>query len=146
MKCVNQGLKVRLYPDEDMKAKINQNIGNARFTWNKLLENYQNTYQLFKLHGYPELKCNMTTFNAMLKMLKQEHVFLTLSESSTLQQVFRDLINAYNKFFKGEGGYPRFKSKKHDKQSFRIQNNDNIKIRDNTIVLPKLGEVHLQDK
>ena len=41
MKCVNQGLVVRLYPDEDMMAKINQNIGNARFTWNKLLEYYQ---------------------------------------------------------------------------------------------------------
>ena len=38
MKCVNQGLKVRLYPDEDMMIKINQNIGNSRFTWNKLLE------------------------------------------------------------------------------------------------------------
>uniref|UniRef100_UPI0038902BE8 helix-turn-helix domain-containing protein n=1 Tax=Methanobrevibacter sp. TaxID=66852 RepID=UPI0038902BE8 len=63
MKCVNQGLKVRLYPDEDMKIKINQNIGNSRFTWNKLLESYQNTYKIFKLHGYTKLKCNMTTFN-----------------------------------------------------------------------------------
>ena len=44
MKVVNQGLKVRLYPDESMMGKINQNIGNSRFTWNKLLENYQNTY------------------------------------------------------------------------------------------------------
>ena len=42
MKGVNLGLKVRLYPDEDMIGKINQNIGNARFTWNKLLESYQN--------------------------------------------------------------------------------------------------------
>ena len=95
MKCVNQVLKVRLYPDEDMKIKINQNIGNSRFTWNKLLESYQNTYKIFKLHGYTKLKCNMTTFNTMLNMLKKEHDFLGLSESSSLQQVFRDLINAY---------------------------------------------------
>ena len=142
MYCVNLGLKVRLYPDEDMMVRINQNIGNSRFAWNKLLEEYQNTYKMFKFHGYSKLKCNMTTFNAMLKMLKKEHDFLYLSESSSLQQVFRDLINAYNKFFYGEGGYPRFKSKKHDKKSFRIQNNGNIKIKDNTIILPKLGEVH----
>lgn len=140
--CVNLGLKVRLYPDEDMMVRINQNIGNSRFTWNKLLEEYQNTYKMFKFHGYSKLKCNMTTFNTMLKMLKKEHDFLYLSESSSLQQVYRDLINAYNKFFKGEGGYPRFKSKKHDKKLFRIQNNGNIKIKDNTIILPKLGEVH----
>lgn len=87
MKVVNQGLKVRLYPEGDMIVKINQNIGNARFTWNKLLENYQNTYKIFKLHGYSKLKCNLTTFNTMLKMLKEENDFLYLSESSSLQQV-----------------------------------------------------------
>ena len=142
MKCVNQGLKVRLYPDEDMMIKINQNIGNSRFTWNKLLEYYKETYKLFKLHGYSKLKCNMTTFNAMLNMLKKEHDFLYLSESSSLQQVYRDIIHAYNKFFNGESDYPRFKSKKHDKKSFRIQNNGNIKIKDNIIILPKLGGVY----
>lgn len=84
----------------------------------------------------------MTTFNVMLTMLKKEHDFLYLSESSSLQQVFRDLINAFNKFFKGEASYPRFKSKKHDKKSFRIQNNGNIKIKDNAIILPKLWEVY----
>ncbi|WP_407410164.1 RNA-guided endonuclease InsQ/TnpB family protein [Methanobrevibacter sp.] len=142
MNCVNLGLKVRLYPNEDMITRINQSIGNSRFTWNKLLEEYQNTYKMFKFHGYNKLKCNMTTFNAMLNMLKKEHDFLYLSESSSLQQVYRDLINAFNKFFKGKASYPRFKSKKHDKKSFRIQNNGNIKIKDNTIILPKLGEIH----
>ena len=142
MNGVNQGLKVRCYPDEDMVVKINQNIGNARFTWNKLLENYQNTYKIFKHHGYNTLKCNQATFNTMLKMLKEEYDFLTLSESSSLQRVYMDLIQAFNKFFREEAGYPRFKSKKHDKQSFRIQNNGNIKIKDNVIVLPKLGQIH----
>jgi putative transposase len=142
MNGVNQGLKVRCYPDEDMVVKINQNIGNARFTWNKLLENYQNTYKIFKHHGYNKLKCNQATFNTMLKMLKEEYDFLTLSESSSLQRVYMDLIQAFNKFFREDGGYPRFKSKKHDKQSFRIQNNGNIKIKDNVIVLPKLGQIH----
>jgi putative transposase len=142
MNGVNQGLKVRCYPDEDMVVKINQNIGNARFTWNKLLENYQNTYKIFKHHSYNKLKCNQATFNTMLKMLKEEYNFLTLSESSSLQRVYMDLIQAFNKFFREEAGYPRFKSKKHDKQSFRIQNNGNIKIKDNVIVLPKLGQIH----
>ena len=79
----------------------------------------------------------MTTFNTMLNMLKKEHDFLYLNESSSLQQVYRDLIHAYNKFFNGESDYPRFKSKKHDKKTFRIQNNGNIKIKHHTIILPK---------
>ena len=141
-KCVNKGLEVKLYPGEDMAHKLNQNIGNARFTWNHLLDEYQKTYNLFKQHGYNRLKCNMTTFNTILKMLKKQYDFLYLSESSSLQQVYRDLINAFKKFFNEGAGFPRFKSKKHHKQSFRIQNNNNIKIKDNMIVLPKIGAVY----
>ena len=80
----------------------------------------------------------MTTFNTMLKMLKEEYDFLGLSESSSLQQVYRGLIKAFNNFFNGDANYPRFKSKKHDKKSFRIQNNDNIKIKDNIIFFTKI--------
>ena len=142
LRIVNKGLVVRLYPDEDMQYKLNQNIGNARFTWNMLLDEYQKTYTLFKQHGYNRLKCNMTTFNTMLTMLKKGCPFLYLSESSSLQQVYRDLLNSFKKFFKEGAGYPCFKSKKHHKQSFRIQNNNNIKIKDNIIALPKIGEIY----
>ena len=73
-KCmiVNKGLVVRLYPGEDMVNVLNQNIGNARFTWNQLLGEYQKTYKLFKQNGYTRLKCNRTTFNTMLNMLKKK--------------------------------------------------------------------------
>ena len=144
VKVVNKGLEVRLYPKSDMVNVFNQNIGNARFVWNHLLDEYTKTYSLFIQHGYTKLKCNMTTFNAMLNMLKKEHSFLGLSESSSLQQVYRDLINAFNKFFKEGSGYPRFKRKSNRKQSFRIQNNKNIRIHGNQIVLPKIGPVYFR--
>lgn len=144
MKVVSKGLEVMLYPDEDMVQVLEQNIGNARFIWNKLLDEYQKTYSLFKQHGYTTLKCNMTTFNTMLNMLKKEYKFLELSESSSLQQVFRDLINAFNKFFNENAGYPRFKSKKNPKQSFRIQNNHNIKFKNNVVVFPKIGSIYFR--
>ena len=144
VKVVNKGLEVRLYPKGDMVYVFNQNIGNARFVWNHLLDEYQKTYSLFIQHGYTKLKCNMTAFNTMLKMLKKEHSFLGLSESSSLQQIYRDLINAFNKFFKKGAGYPRFKSKSNRKQSFRIQNNKNIRIQGNQIVFPKIGQVYFR--
>ena len=75
LRIVNKGLVVRLYPDEDMQYKLNQNIGNARFTWNQLLDEYQKTYTLFKQHGYNRLNCNMTTFNTMLTILKKGILF-----------------------------------------------------------------------
>jgi putative transposase len=97
---VNEGLKVKLYPDKVMVDKFNQSLGNARFVWNNLLTEYQKTFELFKQHGYTKLKCNQTTFNTMLTMLKKEYSFLYESESSTLQQVYRDLIRSFNGFFK----------------------------------------------
>ena len=144
VKVVNKGLEVRLYPKEDMVNVFNQNIGNVRFVWNHLLAEYTKTYSMFIQHGYTKLKCNMTTFNTMLNMLKKEYSFLGLSESSSLQQAYRDLINAFNKFFKEGSGYPRFKRKSNSKQSFRIQNNKNIKVQGNQIVLPKIGPVYFR--
>lgn len=144
MALVNKGLRIRIYPNKDMMQKIEQNIGNARFTWNQLLQMYSETYRLFKHYGYTKLRCNMTTFNTMLKMLKAEYSFLGLSESTSLQQVFRDLINAFNKFFNEGVGYPRMKSKRNPKQSFRIQNNKkrgSIHVKGCYLHLPKLGDV-----
>ena len=82
---------------------------------NNLLTEYQKTFELFKQHGYTKLKCNQTTFNTMLTMLKKEYSFLYESESSTLQQVYRDLIRSFNGFFKKNSNYPKFKSKKIQK-------------------------------
>ena len=144
MTLVNKGLRIRIYPNKDMMQKIEQNIGNARFTWNQLLQMYSETYRLFKHYGYTKLRCNMTTFNTMLNMLKAEYSFLGLSESTSLQQVFRDLINAFNKFFNEGAGYPQMKSKRNPKQSFRIQNNKkqgSIHVNGGYLHLPKLGDV-----
>ena len=80
---------------------------------------YIELYQLFNYHRYP-LYPNIRNFNAMLKMLKQDNSFLREGESTSQQQVFRDLNKAFNKFFKEGSGFPKFKSKKNPKQSFRI--------------------------
>ena len=142
VKEINKGLKLEILPNGSMVEVLEQNMGNARFIWNNLLGMYFNLYLLFNFHGYP-LCPNIRNFNAMLKMLKQENAFLYGGESTSQQQVFRDLNKAFTKFFKEGAGYPRFKSKKNPKQSFRIQKNgNNIRITNRCIRLAKLGYVH----
>lgn len=142
VKEINKGLKLKILPNGSMVEVLEQNMGNARFIWNNLLGMYFNLYLLFNFHGYP-LYPNIRNFNAMLKMLKQENAFLYGGESTSQQQVFRDLNKAFTKFFKEGAGYPRFKSKKNPKQSFRIQKNgNNIRITNRRIRLAKLGYVH----
>ena len=142
VKEINKGLKLEILPNGSMVEVLEQNMGNARFIWNNLLGMYFNLYLVFNFHGYP-LYPNIRNFNAMLKMLKQENAFLYEGESTSQQQVFRDLNKAFTKFFKEGRGYPRFKSKKNPKQSFRIQKNgNNIRITNRRIRLAKLGYVH----
>ena len=142
VKEINKGLKLEILPNGSMVEVLEQNMGNARFIWNNLLGMYFNLYLVFNFHGYP-LYPNIRNFNAMLKMLKQENAFLYGGESTSQQQVFRDLNKAFTKFFKEGAGYPRFKSKKNPKQSFRIQKNgNNIRITNRCIRLAKLGYVH----
>ena len=138
---VNKGLKLELLPDESMIRVLEQNIGNARFVWNNILGTYLKLYELFKFHGYP-LSPTINNLNAILKMLKKENSFLYDGESTSQQQVYRDLNKAFNKFFKEGRGFPKFKSKKNTKQSFRIQKNgNNIRITNRRIRLAKLGYV-----
>ena len=99
VKYVNKGLKLSIFPDADMIRVIEQNIGNARFLWNKILARYNELYELFKFHGYP-LNPNIGNLNAILKMLKMEYPFLREGESTSQQQVFRDLNKGFNKCFK----------------------------------------------
>ena len=111
VKEVNKGLKLEILPDGDMIPVLEQNMGNARFLWNNMLGMYINMHKLFSFHDYP-LSPNIRNFNAMLMMLKQENDFLREGESTSQQQVFRDLINSFNGFFEKRSGYPKFKSKK----------------------------------
>lgn len=142
VKYVNKGLKLSIFPDADMIRVIEQNIGNTRFLWNNILARYNELYELFKFHGYP-LNPNIGNLNAILKMLKMEYPFLREGESTSQQQVFRDLNKGFNKCFKEKKGYPKFKSKKNSKKSFRIQKNgNNIRITNKRIRLAKLGYVH----
>jgi len=136
---VNKGLKVEILPDKNMEQVLNQNIGNARFIWNNILSRYNDLYEFFSSHDCP-LNPNIRNLNAILKMLKQEYSFLREGESTSQQQVFRDLNKAFTSFFKGNAAYPKFKSKKNPKQSFRIQKNgNNIRITNRRIRLAKLG-------
>ena len=67
-------------------------------------------------------------------------------DSIALQQSLRHLDTAYSNFFKRkDSGYPRFKSKRRGKQSYTTVNvNNNIRLEDGKIRLPKLGAVKIR--
>lgn len=158
MKLVNMNLEVRIYPSKRDKndfgekivnfTKIDSNIGHVRFIWNKELEFIDNFKKLLLAHGYDgQVLINKKSCNVLLNMLKSDNEFLSESESSSRQQVQIDLITAFKRYENNDLGsrYPRFKTRKNPKNSFRIiNNNNNVRIQKDKngydkIRLAKLG-------
>lgn len=82
-----------------------------------------------------------------MKELKTELEWLKEVDSTALQSSLKDLDSAYQKFFKEHSGYPKFKSKKTHKFSYKSKcTNGNIQYCDKHIKLPKLGMVKTKNK
>ena len=74
----------------------------------------------------------------LLTEVKKADNFLKEVDSTALQQTLKQLDNTYQMFFKKKCRYPKFKSKKNPKDSYKSMS---IKIKDNQIVIPKVGKV-----
>lgn len=135
---ITRGLKYRIYPTEEQKTAINKTLGCTRFVYNHFLAVRRDAWQSSrKSMGYKDT-------NAMLTELKRlpEYVWLNETDSTALQNSLRNLQNAFDRFFKKQAGYPRFKSKHDHTQKYRAQCvNSNIRAEGNGIRLPKLGIV-----
>lgn len=83
----------------------------------------------------------------LLTQLKQENEWLKEVDKFALQNSLKDLDNAYKKFFNEHAGFPKFKSKKTHRYSYRTSfTHNNIQYCGKFIKLPKLGKVKIRDK
>ncbi|MBD3790246.1 MAG: IS200/IS605 family element transposase accessory protein TnpB [Campylobacterales bacterium] len=123
--------KYRIYPTKEQITLIEKHFGSTRFLYNYFLEYRQKEYAHGnKKVGYMVTQAELTK----LKKLK-EYEWLNECGSQSLQMALRDLDAAYSRFFKKQGEYPKFKSKKHTSQSFTAP--QNIKVANNRVYLPK---------
>ena len=139
MAVIQKGIRVRLYPNEEQEVLINKTIGCCRFVHNQTLADCKQSYE--QTQHFPSQSERIKN----LVPLKEIYDFLKEVDSTALQQSVRDLNSSLNNFFKNRShfGFPKFKSKHEQKQSYRTPYNDsNAKILDNKhIKLPKLGKV-----
>lgn len=133
--------KFRIYPTPEQEDLILRTFGCCRFVYNYFLAERMAQY---KTTGtYP------TRFqqDKSLTGLKKERRWLKEVDSTALQCSVKSLDAAYNNFLRGVkhgsvSGYPRFKSKRKGRQSYTSKCvNQNIKIFDGFVQLPKLGLV-----
>lgn len=139
MTTVQKGIRTRLYPTEEQEILINKTIGCCRFVHNQTLADFKQSYE--QTQRFPSQSERIKN----LVPLKDEFEFLKEVDAKALQQSIRDLNHALDNFFKNRShfGFPKFKSKHSQKQSYRTpHNNGAADVIDNKhIKLPKLGRV-----
>ena len=138
-KSVNKSFKVRIYPDEEQKALIDKTFGCVRFIYNFMLNLRQ------KLYEYHNISLGYSNMSKILTELKRHKVWLRDVDKWSLQNALKDLDSAYQKFFKGNG-FPKFKSKKRDKLSYRTNDKLQLDKDSRKIKIPKVGWVRFRDK
>ena len=141
VKSVEKAYKYRIYPNKKQKEIISKTFGCCRFVYNKYLAKRIEMYEQNK-ESFSYIQCAND-----MKNLKSELVWLKEVDSTALQSSLRDLDSAYQKFFKEHSGYPKFKSKKTHRYSYKSKcTNGNIQYCDKHIKLPKLGMVKTKNK
>lgn len=137
----NKAYKFRIYPNDKQKVLFDKTFGCVRMVYNHWLDR--------KIKQYAIDKSNVsynTCAGEMAEMKKtSEYSFLKEIDSVALQQSLRHLDTAFQNFFnRSKFGFPRFKSKKRNKNSYStVCVNNNISISDGYIKLPKVGKVKL---
>lgn len=131
---MEKAYKFRIFPNKQQEILIAKTFGCCRFVYNHYLSK--------KIEVYKD-KHDTLTFSkcsADLTILKKELEWLKEVDKFALQNSLRDLDSAYQKFFKEHSGFPKFKSKKNHRHSYRTSfTNNNIQYCGKHIKLPNWG-------
>jgi putative transposase len=133
-----RGKRYRIYPKKDQKIILEKHFGSCRFIFNKFLHIRQTLYEKFKA------SISKVELDNHLVLLKELYPWLKEVNSQSLQQVNKDLDNAFQRLFKGLGKYPNKKSKKNHNYSFSVPQHYKINLSTSELFLPKIGWIKVK--
>ncbi|MBR7554668.1 IS200/IS605 family element RNA-guided endonuclease TnpB [Allobacillus sp. GCM10007491] len=129
---IKKAYKFRIYPNKVQQNIINQTFGCSRFLFNRALFDVKTTGSSFK----------KTHYMKEIPSLKKTFPWLKSVDSIALQASIEQLDDSFQRFFKKQNKFPRFKNKKNDIKSYTTKMvNNNIQMIGNKIKLPKIGWV-----
>lgn len=132
---MNKAYKFRIYPNTEQRTMLAKTFGCVRFIYNRMLSD--------KIKYYKQTKQKLNNTPAQYK---KEFDWLKEVDSLALANAQMNLQTAYNNFFRSPiTGFPKFKSKKTNRNSYTTNCvNGNISIDDGYIKLAKVGFVKLK--
>lgn len=132
--------KYRLYPNKQQEEQIQKTFGCCRFVYNQCLAYKENYY---KTENKSLSKYDCINYNT--RILKKKYQWLNEVDKWSLNNAIINLDSAYQKFFNEHTGFPKFKSKKNNKKSYKTncvysstKPTIEVSFENNKIKLPKL--------
>ena len=108
-----RAIKIKLYPNKQQEQVINKILGCYRFVYNHMLALKQQEYNDNKINL--SLKDLSKYFHSTLRK-DEKYSWLKEQNTHVMTRPIRQMLAAYDRFFKLHTGFPKFKSKK-DRQS-----------------------------
>ena len=132
-RMIHKSYKFRLYPSDKDKKLLAIHFGHCRFVYNYFLKERQGFY--FK----NKKTLSYNNCSQALTLLKKRNNYSWLNDvnAQSLQQALKNLETAFDKFFKKQAKFPKFKCK-DGANSFNIP--QHFKIKGNRIYIPKFKE------
>ena len=136
-----RAIKYRVYPTDAQCEKLSQTFGCVRKVYNDALSLQNGLYEAdMPAFGKIELNayCN--------RVWKKEFSFLTEVDKFALTNSLYALCTARKNFFEKRAGYPRYKSRRGEEQTYTTNyTNGNIEVvskgKQGYVKLPKVGKV-----
>ena len=147
---MKRAYKTEIKPIEEQRSKIHQTIGVCRFLYNRFIAYNQEQYQLYKegkqIYGY----VNGNDFDKYVNndLSKQKgYEWIKKVGSKARKKAIMNAHQAFQRFFKGEAKFPRFKRKKNQdvKAYFPKNNKGDWTVERHRIKIPTIGWVRLKE-
>lgn len=154
-------LKVRIYPNTEQTILINKTFGSCRKLYNEHLQERNEFYidNILPIRS----KATKAEINQIYKSFKPKtekewkEIYPWMKEvsSAALQQARLNCDQAFVNFFKsnnssrkGKSGFPKFKSKHNNYQSYRevMVDDTYLNFEERKVKLPKIGKVSFKDR
>ena len=143
---IHKAYKTELDVNNSQQPLLIQHIGCARWAFNWALNKKKEAFD--KKEKIPNA---MDLHKELVRLKKSEIPWMYGSSKAAPQNALRDCDQAFQNFFirckkqvKGSKGFPKFKSKKNSKQSFKL--NGFIIVESDRIKLPRIGWLKLFEK